>query len=99
MSTLIMAPLRSKMITLPTREEWRAMLNRPSVAITAIVAGSLIVVAFLSAVVFLAYNDKGTEVLTGAGMIGLVTALATLYQKLKTVERHVTSNDGGSGNG
>ena len=75
------------------------MLNRPSVAITAIVAGSLIVVAFLSAVVFLAYNDKGTEVLTGAGMIGLVTALATLYQKLKTVERHVTSNDGGSGNG
>ena len=76
------------------------MLERPAVAITAIVAAVIVVVSFLAAVTFLAYTGRGTEALTGAGMIGLVAALASVYQKIKNVEKHVSpSTDGGSGDG
>lgn len=76
------------------------MLMRPAVAITAIVAGTILAVAFLAAVTFLAYTGKGTEALTGAGMIGLISVVAGLYQKIKNVEKHTTpSPTGGATDG
>jgi hypothetical protein len=91
------APL--KIFELPTRREWRDMLMRPAVAITAIVAGTLLAVSFLAAVTFLAYTGKGTEALTGAGMIGLITVIAGLYQKVKNVEKHTVPTNGGAPDG
>lgn len=73
------------------------MLDRPAVAITAIVCGFLLAVSFIAAVTFLAYTGRGVDALTGAGAIGFLVAISGIWQKLKAVERHVTpTSDGGS---
>lgn len=103
MVTLSMGADKGKIFSIPTFRELRDAMNDRAVAITALIAGALVAVVFLAGAVFLAYTGKGTDALTGAGMIGLVTALVSLYQKtkaqdtkLEAIERHVTSDGGGS---
>lgn len=105
MVTLSLGQPEGKIVSLPSWKELRAAMNDRAVAITAMIAGTVIAVAFVAAVTFLAYTGKGTEALTGAGMLGLITALVSLYQrtkaqdtKLDKIERHVTP-DGGANNG
>lgn len=58
------------------------MWERPSVVITAILCGTLILVTGLLGIVFLAYNGKGTEAI-GALILGV---LGFIYGKLRKVE-------------
>lgn len=103
MVTLSMGADKGKIFSLPTWTDLRAAMGDRAVAITALIVGGLIAALFVAGVVFLAYTGKGTDALTGAGMIALITAIVSLYQrtkaqdtKLEAIERHVTPDGGGT---
>jgi len=100
MVTLSMSDQPGKIIQIPGWTELREAMGDRAVAITAFVVGGILAALFVVCVTFLAYTGKGSEALTGAGMIGLITALVALYQrtkaqdgKLDKIEKHVA--DGG----
>jgi uncharacterized protein YqgC (DUF456 family) len=92
MTTLI-GTLGVRKIGLPTRREMRTMLQNPWVAVTAIVAGLVVVLAFVSAMVFLAYSGRSTEALTAAVVGPIVGALVNMHNKLSRIEKVVDANN------
>lgn len=62
MTTYPMSPQADK-IAFPTREEWRSMLYSTPVVITIIVCGTLVALAVLAGVVFLAYTGNDAAVI------------------------------------
>lgn len=87
MVTLTASPTTIR--TLPTREEWRAMLRDWRVAITLIVAATVILLAFIAAVVFLAWQGRSTEALTAAIVAPVVGALVALLRRLGSLDAKV----------
>jgi hypothetical protein len=88
-----------KIVRIPTRQELRAiMITRPSVLITTIVCGTLVLLAFVGALVFLTFNGRGTEALTVAVVAPIVGMLVSVSQRVQRIERH-TSPDGGGTDG
>lgn len=63
------------------------MLSRTAVAVTAIISATLVVLAFVAALTFLAWSGKGTEALTVALVTPVVAVLVSILQRVKTVER------------
>lgn len=70
---------------LPTRLEWRYMLTRPSILITVIVCVTWVVTLLIGGVVFLAYNDRGTEALVGALVVPIVGALVAMLTRTRNM--------------
>lgn len=60
--TDVTMPLLPAMIKLPTREDWRELIAKPSVIITAIVCGTLLALSALAGVVYLAVTGHDTAV-------------------------------------
>ena len=91
MSTYQLSPAVGTIrLVLPTRQEIRtAMLTRPGVAIAGIIAVTVILVAFASAIVVLALNDKSTEALTFAIVAPVVGMLATVMGRVRSIESKV----------
>lgn len=98
MVTLSLSDPAAKIVALPTREELRAMLSHPAVAITAIVCVTLFCLGSVGGVILLALNGKGTEAV-GVFILGLMTLI---LGKLSRVQEQVraatttTTTDGGS---
>jgi len=62
------------------------MFSRTSVVVTAIVAGTLVILSFVGALTFLAYKGKATETLAFvliAPIVGLLIALTRKMAKLE----------------
>lgn len=77
-------------VSIPTRQEIRtAMLTRPSIAIAAIAAATFVVVAFVTAIVILAVNDKSTEALTFAVVTPVVGMLVSVMGRVRSIESKV----------
>lgn len=64
----------------PTGREIRVMLQRPAVAVTAIICATVTMLAVLASVVFLAWTGRDTAVI-GALLGGPVLALLGLLSK------------------
>ena len=74
----------------PTRTEVRAMLfSDRRVVLAAIVAGTLIILAFIAALTFLAWQDRGTEALTVALVTPVVGVLVSILQRVKATETKI----------
>lgn len=70
-------------VRLPSREELRVMLARPSVLVSLIVGGTLVVLALIAAVTWLSLAGKGTDALiVGVGGL-LTTALIRLSGRVR----------------
>lgn len=87
------APTRT-LVRLPTRQEVRAMLNRPAVAITAIVAGLVAFLAVLGGVVLLAYYGKSTEAITGLLGGSLLALVINIRSKVNDLHAKVDQTTG-----
>lgn len=62
------------------------MLERPAVAITAIVAATLLLLSFVSALTFLAYTGHSTETLAFVIITPVVGLLVALLRKMGRIE-------------
>jgi len=77
-------------LTLPSMREMRAAaMNRPSVMITGLLCATVIVLAFVGSIVFLALNDRSTEALTITVVTPLVGALVAILSRQKDTQRQV----------
>jgi hypothetical protein len=75
------------------------MLTRPSIAITAIVAVTFLVLGFVGAVVFLVWHDKSTEALTFAIVTPLVGVLVSVLNRVRSIENKVDAAAVSNGDG
>lgn len=92
MVTLTMdPPTAGKIVNLPTREEIRDMLARPSVAITAIICGTLFALGAVAGVVYLAATGKGVEAV-GVFILAMLTAVLGKMNRLHGEVRAATSS-------
>ena len=76
------------------------MLDRPAVAVTAIVAGLVAFLAILAGVVFLTYAGKSTEAITGmlgGSLLVLVMNLRGKINELHNAVQKVDQQTTGSG--
>lgn len=87
MTTWIVSPPRSTM--LPTRREAREMLNNPKVAMTLIIAVTVVVLSFVAGLVVLAWHGRSTEALTVAVVTPLIAALVSVMQRMKSTEAKI----------
>ena len=77
-------------VTIPTRQEIRtAMLTRPSIAVAAIAAATLVVLGFVTAIVILAVNDKSTEGLVLAVVTPVLGMLVSVMNRVRSIESKV----------
>lgn len=85
----ILRPERSKLLIIPSRTEVREMLTRPSVAITAIICGTILALAAIAGVITLAVTGNDTAVI--GTLIGgpLVTLLVALASRLKAMHETI----------
>lgn len=82
MTSITLPPMPVK-IAFPTRREWRSMLYTPSVFITLIICGTLLSLATLAGVVFLAYTGNDAAVIgTVIGAV-LTGAIALMNSRVK----------------
>lgn len=65
------------------------MLTRPSIAIAAITAITVVLLAFVAAVVVLAMNGKSTEALTFAIVTPIVGMLVSVMNRVRSIESKV----------
>lgn len=65
------------------------MLQDRTVAIAAIIAGAFVVLGFVAALVFLAWQDKSTEALTAAVVTPVVATLVSLMSRARRTEEKV----------
>jgi hypothetical protein len=86
MATLTMSPPAGKILTLPTRQEVRQLMDRTPIVITVIVCSTLAFLATIAAVAFLAYTGNDTAVI-GAVIVGaLVPVLSILLSRTRAIE-------------
>jgi uncharacterized membrane protein len=91
MTTITLSPHPAK-IAFPSKEEWRSMLYTPSVFITLIVCGTLLSLAVLAGVVFLAYTGNDAAVIgTVIGAV-LTAVIALMNVRVKQVRDAVKQN-------
>jgi hypothetical protein len=76
-------------LRVPTRREIRAMLTRPSIAIAAIIAITVVIVAFVGAIAFLVWHEKSTEALTLVVVGPFMAALVAVMSRLRSIESKV----------
>jgi len=69
------------------------MLRHPAVAVTAILAGLLLLLSLVGAITFLAYTGKGTEALTGAIVVPLIGVLVSFANRLAKIEKNTNGTN------
>lgn len=75
------------------------MLASPRVAIAAIIAVTVVIVAFVASVVFLVWHDKSTEALTFAIVTPLVGVLVSVLNRVRSIESKVDAVASSNGDG
>lgn len=76
-------------VRFPTRTELRAMMDRTSVAVTAIIAATVVVLAFVAALVYMVREGLPTEALTLAVIGPLIGILVSISSRVKETARKV----------
>jgi hypothetical protein len=76
-------------LRVPTRREIRTMLTRTGIAITAIIAVTVVLLGFVGAIVFLVWHDKSTEALTFAVVTPLIGMLVSVMGRVRSIESKV----------
>lgn len=73
-------------IAFPTRKELRALFAKPSVAIAAMICGTLIVLSMIGSVVWLAMNGKDSAVIGALVTVTLAAVGTLLSVRIKRIE-------------
>ena len=77
------------------------MLTRPAIVIAAIIAATVVIVAFVAGIVILSWNGKSTEALAIVVATPIVSALVSMLSRLCAIESKVdaaansSNSDGG----
>lgn len=85
MTTITMPPGTAK-IAFPTRAELRSMLYTPAVVITLIICGTLLSLATLAGIVFLAYTGNDAAVIgtvIGAVLTGVIALMNARVRQVR----------------
>jgi Kef-type K+ transport system membrane component KefB len=73
-----------------TREDVRAMLDRPAIIVTGILCATVLLLSFVAALTLLAYNGRSTEVLTMVLIAPLVGLLVAVLRRIAKLEEKAT---------
>lgn len=77
----------SPTLALPTKQELRAMLSRPSVVITLALCVTAVILSFVGAITYLAATGKGTEALGALVIVPVIGFMVTTIGRLSKIEK------------